>query len=167
MQINKPEHFQTYTASHSFRSCAASCDTVLSCSEKHSVKRRYIRSVPAEGFNINVWFCNNTIISSQQKKSHLSTVAWIQKCCSFFFFECVPYLQPETIKSLRHSSTDTLSLLALITLKLRWRLYSIIILYSSVPSSIMCLSVSSVSRLDSTALRQAGSLSWQMTRLLR
>lgn len=58
-------------------------------------------------------------------------------------------------------------LFTLMTLKLRWRLYSMMILYSSVPSSIMCLSVSSVSRLDSTALRQAGSLSWQMTRLLR
>ncbi|TNN79511.1 hypothetical protein EYF80_010328 [Liparis tanakae] len=49
----------------------------------------------------------------------------------------------------------------------RWRLYSMMILYSSVPSSIMCRIVSSVSRLESTALRQAGSLSWQMTRLLR
>lgn len=55
----------------------------------------------------------------------------------------------------------------LMTLKLRCRLYSIMILYSSVPSSIMCLSVSSVSRLDNTALRHVGSLSWQMTRLLR
>lgn len=67
MQINKPEHFQTHTASQSFRSCAASCDLVLSCSEKHSAKRRYIRSVPAEDFNINVWFRNNTVMSSQQK----------------------------------------------------------------------------------------------------
>lgn len=67
----------------------------------------------------------------------------------------------------KHYISTNTHAVTLMTLKLRWRLYSIMILYSSVPSSIMCLSVSSVSRLDNTALRHVGSLSWQMTRLLR